>query len=711
MRLVKKTLEQIPMEPCPICKNVPESAKLIMTAKSVIYSHEKLLVVTFYRKSDKRPFCRIFSNKERYITHLYDENRWSKATIDNINAPSDHFYSEPLTNSCVVFIADEKSAAAGRKYFRKGRSSNQNTIDAIFAWQTHLQYEKQAKRDKKDAQITKQIIKKFPPMPKDTEKLLLDGPLEYSRYLFYHRKKAYNPMSGCKEPTYFGYCTHCKTESCLDFTPKHNGINERCPHCGSIVTTKAWRISRKHLIDRCDYLVFSKNSAGAVFARYLLAERDYSGQPEKVTTNFIEKERYYFAKDTAYRFWPVTDGMWQPKIIGWKKKQIIAEPTIPMGMGCIHEYWIHPFSAKFFDDTDLRHSHLADYLQITEDCYSQSSLHINCWNQTPIEYLAAFCKHPNIEHLMDSGLFHLLQEKLQKTSDAAKAIDLNHSRPRDMLGISQPEVQMVKKYQLKCRDIVLYRECKAKLKRPMDAEDITIIRSCGYDGKRFSNMEQQCGTRRLFSFLKKQKRRHDAQYHTYNMVLGDWVDYLAESRELHYNTKQENILCPPDLHKAHQKTSELLRQKREEEARLKSEAERALYRERLKNLKNYTYVSKDSGLLIRAAQSRQELVDEGASLSHCVGGYASRHLKGETTILFIRTIAEPDKSYFTLEFEDGRIAQNRGYENCDPPENVKQFAKNWYKKIALPLWNKEQKAAKKACRQNNKNHMPAANVA
>jgi len=59
---------------------------------------------------------------------------------------------------------------------------------------------------------------------------------------------------------------------------------------------------------------------------------------------------------------------------------------------------------------------------------------------------------------------------------------------------------------------------------------------------------------------------------------------------------------------------------------------------------------------------------EGDSLHHCVGGYAERHLKNETTILFLRKNEEIDTSFYTIEIRahEGRhyrVAQVHGVYN------------------------------------------------
>ena len=49
----------------------------------------------------------------------------------------------------------------------------------------------------------------------------------------------------------------------------------------------------------------------------------------------------------------------------------------------------------------------------------------------------------------------------------------------------------------------------------------------------------------------------------------------------------------------------------------------------------------------------------------------------QTNIFFIRRSEEPDKPYFTLEYKNGAINQNRGYDNQDPPLEVVGFASEW----------------------------------
>jgi len=74
---------------------------------------------------------------------------------------------------------------------------------------------------------------------------------------------------------------------------------------------------------------------------------------------------------------------------------------------------------------------------------------------------------------------------------------------------------------------------------------------------------------------------------------------------------------------------------------------------------------------------------EGKALSHCVGSarYTQDHANGKTTIIFVRSKDEPDKPFFTMEYQSGRIIQIRGKHNLSAPENIRQAAEQWLVEI------------------------------
>lgn len=80
-----------------------------------------------------------------------------------------------------------------------------------------------------------------------------------------------------------------------------------------------------------------------------------------------------------------------------------------------------------------------------------------------------------------------------------------------------------------------------------------------------------------------------------------------------------------------------------------------------------------------------DIVHEGASLHHCVAGYVDKVAAGKTTILFLRKVSEPLKSFYTIEVQNSRIVQIHGNYNQwlgNNPEAI-QFVIDWLGKTKI----------------------------
>lgn len=155
-------------------------------------------------------------------------------------------------------------------------------------------------------------------------------------------------------------------------------------------------------------------------------------------------------------------------------------------------------------------------------------------------------------------------------------------------------------------------------------------------------------------------------------------DYWNDCEKLNLDLKREDILLPSDLAQAHQRTIDALaearRQKKLEETR---EAQKK-FEKHLKKLER-DFAFESGNLLIRPARSHAELIDEGSALHHCVATYAKKHLSGQTVIFFIRKKSEPDKPFYTLEYnpKTESIVQCRGLHNCGKTPEVEAFVDAW----------------------------------
>ena len=164
-------------------------------------------------------------------------------------------------------------------------------------------------------------------------------------------------------------------------------------------------------------------------------------------------------------------------------------------------------------------------------------------------------------------------------------------------------------------------------------------------------------------------------------ILADYRDYHAALRELGYDMTDRYYLLPKDFRNAHDKVMEELKSHREkiaEEKKRKQAMAVSRILAHAKELIDFNAASdcagvfKSKNLVICIPQSAKEIEEEGKHMHHCVASYVPRVARGETCIFFVRQLSEPDKSYVTLEWNDG-IVQCRAAHNDRPSDEVMAF--------------------------------------
>ena len=97
----------------------------------------------------------------------------------------------------------------------------------------------------------------------------------------------------------------------------------------------------------------------------------------------------------------------------------------------------------------------------------------------------------------------------------------------------------------------------------------------------------------------------------------------------------------------------------------------------LSRVKNLAY--HDSQYQIIIPKSSQEIVQEGIDNHHCVASYVDDVIAGRTSILFMRTLSEPETSLITLEYHDGALYQSKGLSNRHVNDEENGFLLKWMK--------------------------------
>lgn len=338
---------------------------------------------------------------------------------------------------------------------------------------------------------------------------------------------------------------------------------------------------------------------------------------------------------------------------------------------------------------------------LTQELMEESCLHnskldlfmkLNYGAKLPVGYLRLYQKYPQVENLVVQGCGHILSEIFEELVrngiweknkrglvDMPPELHLEETRPAQMLGLNKDEFRMMVKQRWDLYYWEVYAKAKAvgdKMKLPEDivllhqygAEDVEKVIGLAPVGKTLRYLMRQIETTGLELL-----EEVDPEGVADEDLLGDMsatalADYWRMAETAGWDLTDPAVRWPKNLIHAHDGAMAASKV-------ILSKEMKRLIRQRAKKLASYAYESGE--LMIFPAGSQKQLNEEGARLEHCVATYGADIASGKTAIFFIRHTWAPKESYFTLEYKNGEVAQNRGKRNCARTEEVKAFEKEW----------------------------------
>lgn len=318
---------------------------------------------------------------------------------------------------------------------------------------------------------------------------------------------------------------------------------------------------------------------------------------------------------------------------------------------------------------------IPDVLKGTFAENAKMDLYLKCADRTyPVTYLRLYQKYPNVENLVMNGLggyvTSLINATITYTNNTPtlknfKGLKLKKAKPNEILGVSKEELRYIKRNQ--------WKDSKIDLFVRTHTQGITVHNIDEIVDEYGSRIEPLIGTGadipKTMRYIKKQQKNLEDAGTYFNRVQYI-VDYWNMLRKNGHYTTDTDILYPQNLVKSHNDEQRIM-----QIAATKELAKD--FKKQYNKLKKYCFTC--GGLSIHPAETEIEMIDEGRELHHCVATYAKRHASGKTAIFFIRHINEPDKPYFTLEFNFDRmcVIQNRGLRNCARTPEVEKFEEKW----------------------------------
>lgn len=552
-------------------------------------------------------------------------------------------------------------------------------------------------------------------MPTFTNEELTAANDLFDHYLFYRTEKGGRRFwtSCCGKAGYFipRYEEIMQAANYDISFGKHNDT-ARCPFCGRLATIKCiGKIGRAVLLNTYRPVVFLRSRGNALYAEAHVLEKCYDARGCD-TDCLTNPPRFFFA--AAYRFMPgsamqVTKGCYDKRYhcnyeqgtLG--KKKHVTEP-FPVGGGMYMHYEnYHVIGIEALRGAFAKYCQYENWRRLRN---SNAYGYIAGMHTILLSYLTAYAVYPRqVEMLVKAGMSRPIADLLFERKKNAKVLDWRETDPRKAFGLSGQELKQVltakrdgnEKFQalvwrkdlLRTGDGVTMGQL---LSSPEGWRLPELLSSASQynDYKRLFALCKTCGVTpsRLCRYLEKHTGpRCYGGYFGIPQAWQLWRDTLTMAEQLGFDVTDSAVSMPSNLEGKHQEYIDLINQQRKIARANQDRAEKKKLQDRREKLeKKYAFTL--GGLLVRVPAGEAEIQEEGKILKHCVAGYASRHVEGYTTILFLRQEDAPDTPFCTIEMRDNTIVQIHGYKNegihspggrfaPDPRKVHKEFLDTW----------------------------------
>lgn len=686
--------------------------KYIATAKLMDFSGEKILLLNFFKRSrlvEKKSGAefRTFLSRDDYITQdlKVSKVKWLTASFTGMEKFSlfDYVYDVEARKGTYVETVIMHSNE-GLQLLNDFFSDYSEVEDEPKPWRSIYRFQESVKekrldaRRKKETDLIDAAMEPIKEVPQEFVNWVWETGMSFSRYLIY--KEVKSGKAECE-------CTHCNVRGVVDRRDIRLRNNEKgiCPFCGSRVTIKAIGKMPSRIIDE-RWFLYVDPTPQAFTLRYFKAVRDI--RSDKYVDVLIDKSRVRESIDEYSRaIYSFPNG--KPKYVSYEwgvyKQRGRARWCPDKGnincMDCI----LYPGNLpQAWEHTPMKYS----ALEVLSANIPTVALRYE-------DAINKYLKFPKLEWICKMGLNSLAKDIINEryTGSMAGKVKYGGKTIYEILGLTKINTKVLQAvdgnhymlrllqvsqqigYQFKPEQLKEYYEtfeCNTDLLKQANRK-VSLHKLVKYitkESERYPlGKEGGCWQ---YAYMR-YKEREDPRIERKRNMAKDWLEYLDWCKKLKYDLNNMFIYMPTNFKKVHDRTYEEYQEQQERiaaEERKRREREAA---ERMRQVKKYmeeifkknantdAFAIAGKGLMLMVPKSLDEIKAEGASLHHCVGTYINRVARGETMILFVRKAEEPEESYFTLEYKNGKVVQCRGRNNCAMTKEVQAFVMAFEKKM------------------------------
>lgn len=519
-------------------------------------------------------------------------------------------------------------------------------------------------------------------------KWLFDHGRRGREVLTYRKVKIRDPLTEQLEPWAECTCSVCGRKWLTNIFPSSgsyplfetpegvsaNGRNTKCPECGADLEAAYYTRLKRHPIRSTTYpWEIVKKDGCIIFLCWAVGyEIDENGPALDV------EPRNAYMLDAAGKWHRFT----AMERSGWSSMSAMVYT------GCWHE------TSKF----SVPDGNFANMLLHEPDVYEGTLLeNAKLEKLEALEkgadlllYARIYIKHPAIENIAMNTPELAAAAVWNATGPAGLDwMDWTKKKPHEMLHMEKPEYKAAAGISVeKSKEIIIHqRAVAACVKWGAPKEYVAALDVCGVKyalEKKKHPVLKRWGLVTTWNYICKTAagKTGDSIERTAK-ALQLCEDYWKDLERIGQGTDDRAVVFPKNITAAHARVI----------AEIKYKENKALRQKFAKVAKRLEPLSWEAdGFMIRPAQNEQELIFEGKTLGHCVGGYSETHCKGNS-VFFIRRAAGADSPLYTLQLdtETGRVMQNRGRKNRDPEAEAKAFVNRWLIEVVAPWLEKSKK--------------------
>lgn len=685
----KKEIEKIPF-----VGGTKAGKKYLNTISAFIQEikEERHLFVEVYenRKGKRQiPWIRMVFTEKDWGFYYPESGIWSAAGLEKEKRKIQYTFAAKTNKAYITETEIDRIWSFNScKWLDKKFHSWMDVLESLI---NDVRSERTQKRSANRKLRLDERIQNTPPLPTDLQEWAGRNLFSDEHFLYYKRHGRYADIacSACGHVTTMaikrGESFKSQFETVID--PPVNNNPGTCPYCKALGTYKA-QGKTKGVYGKGKYCFVAQpyKTNGAVI-RYVEIEKIYrlDTMAEERREIMLEAKESYITTEIARTYLeegkrPQTDYHKYSSYTGefWDDCNLQGMNSIRISEAKVYEK-----SYEWLKGTFLQYSGAKEYSRF-EPTYNLTG------------YLQKYLQWPQIEILSKMGLHKIARAMISGYNGIS--LDQNATHPEDFLRIRKERIQnliavegnasYLKIWQMERRENIHLSEKETifLVESTLPERDIAEVLKYTTVTKFMHRMENYAGVDVPDSFIEQQLCGHAAG--VLRVTCSLYIDYLHMRIQREYDLTNQIYLFPRDLQAAHDRmvleTNQEKIEKRNREVNEKYPNIRKNYR-KLRN----RYFFEDEVYLIRPARSAEEIVTEGRTLHHCVGGdnYLDKHDTGESTILFLRLKKQPESPYITVEIRRNTILQWYGIRDTKPDQIA---IEKWLKKYIGVLKEKQE---------------------